>query len=219
MSKPKGRRESITSAYKKTTKFLTENKNLIMKRMPHVKKYRHDLRSGKFVNNVYQKVEYRDASDDSSSEESDFGERDLDYYLGVRTNETYWRDPEREEQLRKDDLINHCGVSEEDYNDHYKRTVKKHKLKTTKLKQVPFRIYKKKRSLFQKDDLSLWSDNILKIFIGNKRLSESTSNSYSDYESPDAKDNTNQSIDFELHENFEVKFIYIPISFVTVYNF
>lgn len=187
MNNLKIRRESLTNVYKLTTKFISANTNLLLKRIPSAKKYQRNLDIlDKLEENVVNTFNKNYDSDDDEGE--DFGDKDLDYYLGARKSEACWRDFEREEQMRKDYLLNHCDITQEDYNKFYKRISRKPCLIVTpKLKQVPFRIYKKKRSSEQKEDIFSWSEkagsNIIKMFLPYRRSSESTSDSYSECDS------------------------------------
>ncbi|CAG4976754.1 unnamed protein product [Colias eurytheme] len=185
----KRRRESVATVYKKTTKFLTINTVNLLKKMPNTKKY---CLLAKIVDEC-QENERRNKFEDRRSEEdsnSDNGDRELDYYLGVRKKETYWRDPIGKEQIRKDYLLYHCGVSEEDYEKFYKKTIAKpsHVIQP-RFKQVPFKIHKKrdkKAHSLREGVAESWCEKrgIFKIF-GNKRESDSTSDSYSECDSAD----------------------------------
>lgn len=214
MTNIKLRRDSMASMYRRTTKFIASNTNLMKTKLPQIKRQRNSPKALEEIENPDKLIRPERFVDDD--EEENFGERDLDYYLGVRKHETYWRDPEREEQLRKDYLINHCGISETDYENLYKKKVPEPTIKITpKLKQVPFKIHRKKRSLGQMDDLIMWSEktgnNILRIFMPNKRDSESTSDSYSDCDSP------NESYFYNEGNNYQEALKHFPNMFTELH--
>ncbi|XP_063361302.1 uncharacterized protein LOC134650273 [Cydia amplana] len=180
-NKMKRRRESVALVYRKTTKFLSTNTGFLMRKMSN-RRYRFLKRA---QDGVDQRVDHNQNKQEKI-DDKDFGERELDYYLGVSTTETFWRDPEGKEQIRKDFLLYHCGVTEEDYEKLYKRTVLKPSyVIQPRLKQVPFRIHRKKRNNQIKREGESWCEKtgIFKLF-GNRRDSEiSTSDSYSECES------------------------------------
>lgn len=125
-----------------------------------------------------------------SEEEEDLaGERDLDYYLGVRKKENFWRDPANKEQIKKDFLIYHCGVTQEDYERNYqKQTPKLSDIVQPRLKQVPFKIHRKKKTSSVKDDS--WREKRLFRIFAHKRESDSTSDSYSECDSEERNSDT-----------------------------
>lgn len=209
----KRRRESVATVYKRTTKFLTSNTaNLLKKTMPNTKKYR-------FLEKAMERAEQNrhfninkqyDCADDEKEDEYE-GDQ-LDYFFGLNKKQTFWRDLEGEEQIRKDYYINHCGVSEEDYDLFYKKiNFKKPTCSVQpKLKQVPFKIHKKmgrKNSYFRKDHTNnFWCEKtgILKMFMTNRKDSEySSSDSYSECEpSQNASDSEQKNCDdFDLLTN------------------
>ncbi|CAF4904444.1 unnamed protein product [Pieris macdunnoughi] len=177
----KRRRESVATAYKKTTKFLTSNTANLLKKVPNTRKYR---LLAKIVDD--HEDSQTNSQDNQSDESSDYGDRELDYYLGVRKKEIYWRDPVGIEQIKKDYLLYHCGVTEEDYEKLYKKTIAKpsHVIQP-RLKQVPFKIHRKNKKITMRDSES-WCErrNIFKIFA-NKWDSDSTSDSYSECDDDD----------------------------------
>jgi hypothetical protein len=192
----KRRRESVASVYKRTTKFLSSNTAVLLSKMPNNKKYRLlakimeecDQLSGNKVNENYEHV---------SEDEDDLGERELDYYMGVRKKEVYWRDPEAKEQIRRDFLVYHCGITEDDYNQNYKNTntVNVPHISQPKLKQVPFKIHKKKtrKDIQSKEDSWREKTGIFKLFANRRDSEFSTSDSYSEYDTDDeAKDTDNK---------------------------
>ncbi|CAH3987581.1 unnamed protein product [Pieris brassicae] len=177
----KRRRESVATAYKKTTKFLTSNTANLLKKVPNTRKYR---LLAKIVDD--HKDSDTHSQDNQSDESSDYGDRELDYYLGVRKKEIYWRDPVGIEQIKKDYLLYHCGVTEEDYKKFYKKTIAKPSyVIQPRLKQVPFKIHRKNKKINIRDSES-WCErrNIFKIFA-NKWDSDSTSDSYSECDDED----------------------------------
>lgn len=196
----KRRRESVASVYRKTTKFLSSNTANFLKRS-NARKY-------SLLDRIVKECENNDENDDDDDEEDeyDLGERDLDYYLGVRQKETYWRDLEGPEQIRKDFLLYHCGVSEEDYEQHYKKSGVPHKRNPVqpKLKQVPFKIHKKnkKNNSFKESVNESWVEKkgIFKLF-GNRRDSD-TSDSYSDCDSNDDSKDDKDEMMWEITEKF-----------------
>ncbi|CAD0198048.1 unnamed protein product [Chrysodeixis includens] len=121
MNNMRRRRESVASVYRKTTKFLTSNTANFLKKKPGPKKSRILMKTVEdFEDNAeenFEKVEV------PATDEDDLGERDLDFYLGVSKRESYWRDPVGKEQIRKDYLVYHCGITEEDYDKNYKKNV------------------------------------------------------------------------------------------------
>ncbi|OWR45636.1 hypothetical protein KGM_210097 [Danaus plexippus plexippus] len=124
-----------------------------------------------------------------SDEDRHSGDHDLDYYLGIKQKHTFWSDPAGLEQIRKDYLIYHRGISEEEYESRYKRKVSKPSCTVQpKFKQVPFKIHKKskKANSIREGMAESWVEKkgIFKLF-GNRRESESTSDSYSECESND----------------------------------
>ncbi|KAG6462596.1 hypothetical protein O3G_MSEX013358, partial [Manduca sexta] len=169
----KKRRESVASVYKKTTKFLSSAS--LLKKMPNARKNRSPTKTEEFELN-----EFKTNKAASSDEDSD---NDLDYYLGVRKEQKYWRDPSALEQIKKDYLIYHCGVTEEDYNMTYRKTAPEiyHKVKR-RLKQMPFKIHRKKKSEVKDES---WRDRggFFKLFAHRRDSEYSTSDSYSDCDS------------------------------------
>lgn len=174
------RRESVVTVYKKTTKFLTTNTTNLLKKMPN-KKYR---LLTKLIEEIEEKNEDKIKPVVTSDEEDDLGERDLDYYLGVRKKESFWRDPASKEQIRKDFLLYHCGVTEEDYEQNYKVSAPRvPSVIQPRRKQVPFKIHRKRKIPSVKDDS--WRENSLFKLFTYKRESEysDSSNSYSECDS------------------------------------
>ncbi|KAH9640909.1 hypothetical protein HF086_011225 [Spodoptera exigua] len=181
------RRESVASVYRKTTKFLTSNTANFLKKKPNNKKNQIlmeavedcDDNGGDNVNNI----------DEVKTDDDDIGERDLDYYLGVRKRESYWRDPAGKEQIRKDYLVYHCGITEEDYDKNYKKTIvsKVSYVIQPRLKQVPFKIHRRRRRNGDtRDDSWREKTGIFKLFM--RRDSEnSMSDSYSECDSNEDK--------------------------------
>lgn len=208
----------MASVYKKTTKFLSSNTTNLLKKMPNTRKYRLLTK----VMEEYDRTESQKMTKcevPTDDEIDDLGERDLDFYLGVRQKEVYWRDPVGKEQIRKDFLINHCGISEVDYDKNYKtlNSLKVSFVIQPKLKQVPFKIHKKKikKDMHMRDGDS-WREKtgIFKLF---RRDSEySTSESYSEYDSneddkvsEDARGNNDEdNIDGDVAEHFNYLSIY-----------
>ncbi|CAG9784825.1 unnamed protein product [Diatraea saccharalis] len=199
MNNGKKRRDSVATVYKKTTKFLSSNTTNLLKKMPNTIKYRlldRLMEEYDHDSNLKQDV----ARNQTDEEDDDIGERDLDYYLGVRKKEVYWRDPEGKEQIRKDFFINHCGVSEEEYCKNYQHinNISKESITQPKLKQVPFKIHKKrsKKDNLREGDSWCEKSGIFKLFT--RRDSEySTSDSYSEYESNEEIKVTNDDNDIE----------------------
>lgn len=188
----KRRRESVASVYRKTTKFLSSNTAFLMKKMPN-RRYRLLTKKDDFG----QSEDQNENSEELTEDDIDFGERDLDYYLGVRTKETYWRDPEGKEQIRKDFLVYHCGVTLEEYEKLYKKTVPKSTYVTQpRLKQVPFRIHRKKRNSQLKREGESWCEKtgIFKLFIRRESEYSTSSDSYSECESDDKGNETKDFI-------------------------
>ncbi|CAK1552810.1 unnamed protein product [Leptosia nina] len=183
----KRRRESVATVYKKTTKFLTANTANLLKKVPNSRKY---CLLAKLVDDNEEQDRKANTEQEESDECSeDWGDRDLDYYLGVRKKETYWRDPIGKEQIKKDYLLYHCGVTEEEYEKFYKKAVSKPShVKKRRLRQVPFKIHKKNKKAhsLRENAAEYWCEkkNIFKIF-GNKRESTSASDSYSECDSDD----------------------------------
>ncbi|KAJ2946857.1 hypothetical protein O0L34_g16186 [Tuta absoluta] len=186
MNQLRKRRDSMASVYRKTTKFLTSNTTNLLKKMPNNKKYRQLTRvSEDYEPNEDFKIDKNDF--DKEIDEEDRGERDLDFYLGVRNKESFWRDPEGKEQIRRDFLLYHCGVSEEDYEENYKAsTPKSYYAVQPKLKQVPFKIHKKRSNKMGKEESWCEKTRLFKLFA-NKRDSEISSDSYSEVESEEVK--------------------------------
>lgn len=224
MNNMRRRRESVVSVYKKTTKFLTANTPNLLKIMPN-RKYR---LLTKMAEEYEINIEQNDDKNAYTSEEGeDFGERDLDYYLGVRKKEKYWRDPAGKEQIKKDFLLYHCGVTEEDYEKNYKKSAPKVSyVVPPRLKQVPFKIHRKKKS--QKGSLKddSWREKrLFRLFAYRRDSEESTSDSYSECDSSgegkdsntDGKssspDDTNSNAEDEKVRNSSTfqKFLYIKI--------
>lgn len=193
MNNLKRRRESVASVYRKTTKFLSTNTSNLLKKSPNTKKY---CLLARIVEEYQKQNENKriTETDDESDDDNDLGERDLDYYLGVKNKVTYWRDPTGNEQIKKDYLLFHCGVSEEEYNKLYKTTIlpKPSLTLQPRLKQMPFKIHKKKERKnisFKEGVAESWAEKkgIFRLFA-NRRDSE-TSESYSECESSeDIKD-------------------------------
>lgn len=186
MNNMRKRRESVASVYRKTTKFLTSNTANLLKKMPNNRKYRLLAK----VMEEYETTDILKLDKDRFNVDNndDLGERDLDYYLGVRSKEIYWRDPIGKEQIRKDYLVYHCGISEDDYNKNYKTTNIKVSYSypiQPRLKQVPFKIHRKGRRVNVRDESWCEKTGIFKIFA-NKRDSES-SDSYSECSNEDVK--------------------------------
>lgn len=182
----KRRRESVASVYRKTTKFLTTNTATLLKKMPNTRKYN---LLAKIVEDNIRNEECNGEYGEMYEEEDvdNLGERDLDYYLGVKEKDSCGRDLAGREQIRKDYLIFHCGVTEEDYEKLYKKTVELEPCVThPKLRQVPFKIHRKhkKTNSFREEVAESWVEKrgIFKLF-GNKHDSESTSDSYSECDS------------------------------------
>lgn len=198
----KRRRESVATVYRKTTKFLSSNTANFL-RKSNARKYN-------LLDRIVKECENNEESDDRDKEDDDddydLGERDLDYYLGVRQKETYWRDIEGQEQIRKDFLLYHCGVSEEDYELHYKKPTVSHKRNPIqpRLKQVPFKIHKKNKKInsFKESVNESWIEKkgIFKLF-GNRRDSD-TSDSYSDCDSNDDTKGDKDDMIWEITEKF-----------------
>lgn len=188
----------MASVYKKTTKFLSLNTTNLLKKMPNTRKYR-------LLTKVMEdcdptaSLKLNKCEIPTDDEIDDLGERDLDYYLGVRQKEVYWRDPVGKEQIRKDFLINHCGITEDEYDKKYKtlNSLKVSFVTQPKLKQVPFKIHKKKsKKDFHMCEGDSWREKtgIFKLF---RRDSEySTSESYSEYDS-----NEDDKISEDVREN------------------
>lgn len=216
----KKRRESVASVYKKTTKFLSLNTANLLKRVPNTKKYRlltkvmeeYDRNSNFKLNKCCEHQ--------TDDEFEDLGERDLDYYLGVRKKEVFWRDPVAREQIRKDFLVNHCGISEDEYDENYKinNTAKVSYVIQPKLKQVPFKIHKKKSkkdSNFKEND---WREKtgIFKLF---RRDSEySTSESYSEYDSNEDDKISEDTVRSNNEEENIVGGVAEHFNYLTIYN-
>lgn len=121
-----------------------------------------------------------------TTDEDDLGERELDFYLGVSKRESYWRDPVGKEQIRKDYLVYHCGITEEDYDKNYKKNVvpKVSYVIQPKLKQVPFKIHRKRRKNGDlRDDSWREKSGIFKLFAYRRDSEYSTSDSYSECDS------------------------------------
>ncbi|KOB75415.1 putative membrane protein, required for N-linked glycosylation [Operophtera brumata] len=173
------RRESVVTVYKKTTKFLTTNTTNLLKKMPN-KKYRLLTKMNEECEDM---VEEKNDTIVTSEEDDELGERDLDYYLGVRKKEIFWREPASKEQIRKDFLLYHCGVTEEDYEKKYKISAPKvSSVVQPRLKQVPFKIHRKRKARSMKDDS--WRENSLFKLFAYKRESEYSDSSDS-YRCPD----------------------------------
>lgn len=206
-NKMRRRKESVVTVYKKTTRFLTTNTTNLLKKMPN-KKYQ---LLTKMVEDNEAKILEKTKSVDI--EEDDLGERDLDYYLGVKKKENYWRDPASKEQIQKDFLLYHCGVTEEDYEKNYKKsTPKVFSIIQPRLKQVPFKIHRKKKIGSVKDDS--WREKSLFKLFAYKRESEysDSSDSYSECESnEDGRDNIDRNCTPSSDENGEVRMINVEI--------
>lgn len=188
MNDMKRRKESVAMVCRKTTKFLTSNTaNLLKKTMGNAKYSFLEKAMEEYEMNCHVYKEHIIDTDSSVDYE---GGRELDYYLGVKKKETYWRDFEGEEQIRKDYYINHYGVTEDDYNCYYKKTyfIKTLSANAPRRKQVPFKIHRKrgrKNSNFKRDGYNFWCEKtgILKMFMSNRKDSEySSSDSYSECE-------------------------------------
>ncbi|CAG4966730.1 unnamed protein product [Parnassius apollo] len=197
MNNLKKRRESVATVYRKTTKFLTSNTANLLKKMPNTRKYR--LLASLVEEGVGNdnRDSNKDVENNDERDEEDLGDRELDYYLGVRKKETYWRDLAGREQIRKDFLLYHCGVSEEDYEKFYKKTIKRRvSFKQPKLKQVPFKITRKKHRRNGSFDGESWREKtgIFKIFT-NRRDSDTTSDSYSECDSDDETNKDEEILD------------------------
>ncbi|CAG9560739.1 unnamed protein product [Danaus chrysippus] len=203
----KRRRESVATVYRKTTKFLTTNTAILLKKMPNNKK-----------NDTLPKVEEENKNETAtetvdqeidSDEDGHSGEHDLDYYLGIKQKHTFWSDPAGLEQIRKDYLIYHRGISEEEYESRYKRKVSKPSCTVQpKFKQVPFKIHKKhkKANSIREGMAESWVEKkgIFKLF-GNRRDSESTSDSYSECDSnEDAKYSDIINIDCDSRDEDDI---------------
>lgn len=178
----KKRRESVASVYKRTTKFLTTNTTTLLRIRSNSKRYNTTTANSDEVgkdNDKNDRIHF-------ANDEEDLGERDLDYYMGVRKRETYWRDPSAIEQLRRDYLVYHCGVTEEEYEAKYKKSYPETRPLEIKpkLKQVPFKIHRKKKG-DNKDDLWKEKSGIFKLFVHRKDGEYSTSDSYSECDSED----------------------------------
>ncbi|CAH2106991.1 unnamed protein product [Euphydryas editha] len=204
----KRRRESVALVYRKTTKFLSSNTANFLKKTPNTKKYNLLAR----IVEEYQKNNDKDNKNcdekDDNDSINDLGERDLDYYLGVREKVTYWRDPEGNEKIRKDYLLYHCGITEEDYEKNYKRTIVPRATYPVhpKLKQVPFKIHKKEKKVnsFKEGVTESWVEKkgIFKLF-GNRRDSDTTSDSYSECDSNEEAKYIDD-IDYDKDDNEEI---------------
>lgn len=194
------RRESVVTVYKKTTKFLTTNTTNLLKKMP---KYR---LLTKMIEECEDKDEEKNRTVVTSEEEDDLGERDLDYYLGVKKKENFWRDPASKEQIQKDFLLYHCGVTEEDYEKNYKiSTPKVSSVVQPRLKQVPFKIHRKRKVGSLKDDS--WREKSLFKLFAYKRESEysDSSDSYSECESNEEDKGNNGNGTPSSEEDEEVR--------------
>lgn len=217
MNNMKRRRESVASVYKKTTKFLSSNTANLLKKMPNTRKYRLLTKvMEEYDRNVSLKLDK--CCENQTEDVDDLGERDLDYYLGVRKKEVYWRDPAAREQIRKDFLINHCGVSEEEFDMSYKtpNSLKVSFVIQPKLKQVPFKIHKK-RSKKENQREGDWREKtgIFKLF---RRDSEySTSESYSEYDSNE-DDKISEDIVRSNDEENIVEGVAEHFNYLTIYN-
>ncbi|CAH2075584.1 unnamed protein product, partial [Iphiclides podalirius] len=204
MNNLKKRRESVATVCRKTTKFLTSNTANLLKKVPNTRKYRllAKLVEENENNEDREDSKYEDSREDDGEE--DLGERELDYYLGVRKKETYWRDLAGREQIRRDYLIYHCGISEENYDKLYKRTTtRKVSFKQPKLKQVPFKITRKKHRRNVSFEGESWREKagIFKLF--NRRDSDTTSDSYSECDSGDECREDDEAIHKELLKSDE----------------
>lgn len=187
MNNIKRRRDSVASVYRRTTKFLSANTPNLLKKVANNKKNQllnkiiEEQERYQTMRNQTRKSRYFDEVDD------DLGERELEYYLGVRKKEICWRDKEGHEQIRKDYLLYHCRISEEEYIVNCKKNV----LRPTyivqlRLKQVPLKMHKKKpKKQNGKEESWCERSKIFKLFT-NKRDNESTSSSYSIDSSEDA---------------------------------
>lgn len=173
------RRESVASVYRKTTKFLSTNTAILLKKMPNNRKYR---LLTKIIDEYANPEEIISKKDTLTNDDDDLG--DLDYYLGARKKETYWRDLEGKEQIRRDYLLYHCGITEEEYEKEYKKVLppKASLVIQPRLKQVPFKINRKKKNSQSKDDSWRDKSGIFKLFA-YRRDSETTSESYSECDS------------------------------------
>lgn len=180
MNNIKRRRDSVASVYRRTTKFLSVNTPNLLKKMATNKKNQlldkiiEEQERNQIMKNKIKRSTYFDEDDDDS------GERELEYYLGVKKKDVCWRDKEGQEQIRKDYLLYHCGISEEDYIVNFKKNIPKPTFTVQpRLKQVPLKIHKKKpKKQNGKEESWCERSKIFKLFT-NKKDSESTSSSYS----------------------------------------
>lgn len=188
MNNMRRRRESVASVYRKTTKFLTSNTANFLKKKPNNKKSQILMEAVEDCEDNGE--ENVNKVDETKTDDDDIGERDLDYYLGVRKRESYWRDPAGKEQIRKDYLVYHCGITEEDYDKNYKKTIvsKVSYVIQPRLKQVPFKIHRKRRKNGDlRDDSWREKTGIFKLFAYRRDSEYSTSDSYSECDSNEDK--------------------------------
>ncbi|KPJ01626.1 hypothetical protein RR46_08663 [Papilio xuthus] len=192
MNNLKKRRESVATVCRKTTKFLTSNTANLLKKVPNTRKYRLLARLVEDSEGNEEREFNKNEEEKDEGSDQDLGDRELDYYLGVRKKETFWRDLAGREQIRKDFLLNHCGVSEEDYDKLYSKptATRKESFKQPKLKQVPFKITRKKHRRTGSVEGESWREKggIFKLF-SNRRDSDTTSDSYSECDSSDEEEN------------------------------
>lgn len=179
MNNIRRRRESVASVYRRTTKFLSANTPNLLKKMAPNKK---NQLLAKIIEEQERNHIIRNKTKRSicSEEDDDLGERELEYYLGVRKKEFCWRDKEGQEKIRKDYLLYHCRISEEEYNAHFKKSIPRPTYNVQpRIKQVPLKIHKKKpKKQNGKEESWCERSKIFKLFT-NKKDSESTSSSYS----------------------------------------
>lgn len=183
MNNFKRRRDSVASVYRKTTKFLSANTPNLLKKVPLNKKQQllvniilEQERKQMIKNKIRRRQKYAYIEED----DDDLGERELEYYLGVRKKENCWRDKEGPELIRKDYLLYHCGVSEDDYILNFQKSIPRSTYTVQpKSKKVPLKIHKKKSKKENRREES-WCERskIFKLFT-NKKENESTSSSYS----------------------------------------
>lgn len=180
MNNIKRRRDSVASVYRKTTKFISANTPNLLKKMAANKKNQllakiiEEQERNQIMRNKVKRSTYLNEDDDDSAD------RELDYYLGVRKKEIYWRDREGQEQIRKDYLLYHCRISEEEYIVKFKKNIPRPTyVVQPKLKQVPLKIHKKKpKKQNEKEESWCERSKIFKLFT-NKKDNQSSSSSYS----------------------------------------
>lgn len=180
MNNIKRRRDSVASVYRRTTKFLSANTPNLLKKMATNKKDQllakiiEEQERNQIMRNKIRRSIYFDEDDD------DLGGRELEYYLGVRKKDTCWRDKDGQEKIRKDYLLYHCRISEEEYIVNFKKKIPRPTYTVQpRLKQVPLKIHKKKpKKQNGKEESWCERSKIFKLFT-NKKDNESTSSSYS----------------------------------------